>query len=683
MCIERGLNSPFFWQKLKDMILHIDIETYSSESIKNGVYKYADSPDFEILLFAYAFGSDPVEIVDLAMGDVIPPDVLRAVTDPSVKKYAHNAQFERVCISKHLGLSKMLDPSQWYCTSVLALFSGLPASLAHVGSALGFGSDKAKLSTGKALIKYFCVPCRPTKVNGGRTRNYYHHDPEKWDSFKTYCVQDVVTEREVHRSLRKLEKLISPEERAMYVLDQRINDNGVLIAKRLVNSCISIDMKEKEANTQELKALTGLDNPNSTSQLCKWLEDRTGEKVKSIAKAAVEEILEEHADNEDVVKALTLRKKLAKSSNAKYYAMRDCVCSDGRAHGLLQFYGGARTGRWAGRLIQLQNLPQNKATCLDTVRALAYEGPDARNLLRLIIGDVSFAISQLIRTCIISPKGKIFGVADFSAIEARFLAWLVDEGWRMEVFRSHGKIYEASAAMMFNVPLEAVTKGSELRATGKIAELALGYQGAVGALESMEISMKIPEEKRLTTVKKKDVVAKWREANPAISGFWKEIEDKAKKAIINPKYLNKSIPVGSKGLRILYNGHDLFIFLPSGRPLIYRSPRISTNKFGSPNIQFLGYSKVTGAKEYVDTYGGKLTENIVQAGSRDLLRDSMLNLEKAGFRIVMHVHDEAIAELDSPEQLKDMVKTMEVTPTWAEDFPLIADGYTTKYYKKD
>lgn len=657
--------------------LHIDIETYSSIDIRScGAYRYLESIDFEILMIAYAFGNDPVQIIDLAQGEEIPIEFLEALKDPNVKKYAHNATFERQAF---INFGIVTPINVWYCSAVHAAYCGLPLSLDMVSKALNFAEDKAKLATGKALIRYFSIPCKPTKANGGRTRNYPWHDLEKWEQYKEYCMQDVEAEREIEYRLRDYP--IPDMERQLYILDQKINDGGILIDSCMAKSAFKINEEYSDILKDEMKALTGVDNPNSLPQLKKWIGEAVGKEINSLAKEDVSNLLAEE-DNEEVRAVLHLRQMLSKSSIKKYTAMLDCVCSDGRGHGFFQFYGANRTGRWAGRLVQLQNLTKNYLPDLTLARDTVKTGDYKQ--VEILYGDVTDTLSQLIRTTFVAPEGKTFAVADFSAIEARVTAWLAEETWRIEVFKGHGKIYEASASNMFGVPIDKVD--SALRQRGKVAELALGYQGSVGALTVMDIKGDIPDEE------KQGIVDRWRAASPKIVQLWKDLEACTKRAI----KLGGDTVVKSKhrGLEFCSNGRVLTIKLPSGRKLFYCNPQIKPKTVRKPNgetweaesIVYMGMDQVKKQWTRIDTYGGKLTENIVQAIARDLLADSMLRLDKNNFPIVMHVHDEVVCEIHkgvAEFKLESMCDLMGEPVAWAEGLPLAADGYLTDYYKKD
>jgi DNA polymerase len=553
-------------------------------------------------------------------------------------------------------------------------------SLSEVSKAHSFGEDKAKSKTGTALINYFCKPCKPTKANGGRTRNHPEHDLEKWEAFKAYCVQDVEAEREICKKIEAYE--LPAMERDLYILDQKINDLGLEIDINLAESARDVDEDHAQVLKNKVKELTGVDNPNSVAQLKDWISKATGEKIESLAKDKISNLLDD-VENEEVREVLRLRQKLSKSSIKKYTSMINCVCEDGRGRGFFQFYGANRTGRWAGRLVQLQNLPRNYLPDLTTARR-AVKTRDYKDI-ELLYGDLSDTLSQLIRTAFVAPKSKVFAVADFSAIEARVIAWLAQEDWRLEVFKTHGKIYEASASSMFGVPIEEIGKGSPLRQKGKVAELALGYQGAVGALTQMGGA-----DMGLSDKEMQEIVDRWRKASPAICQLWKDLEGCAKRSVRT----RKTVKSKHRGLEFISDKDYLRIKLPSGRELFYREPVLKKKLISKGNgegfevesIQYMGMDQTKKTWTRLDTYGGKLTENIVQAIARDLLGFSMLALDKLGFKIVMHVHDEVICEVADfypKDKLSKMCKAMSAAPEWAEDLPLAADGYLTKYYKKD
>ena len=642
-------------------ILEMDIESFSDvDLIKCGVYAYADSPAFEILLFAYSFDGGETQIIDLAQGEKLPAEVEDAIFDVSVTKTAYNANFERTCLSKYFG--RYIPPESWHCSAVQAAMLALPRSLEDVGRVLGL--DEQKMKEGKELIRYFCVPCKPTKANGGRMRNLPCHAPEKWELFKTYCKRDVDVEKSIRRKLHNFP--IPESEMELYRLDQRINDRGVLVDMGLVEQAIACERLHKEVVTKRAYELTGLENPNSVAQLKGWLGDM-GMEAESLSKKAVAEMIAE-TDGE-VEELLKLRLLMAKTSVKKYEAMERSVCSDGRVHGLLQFYGANRTGRFAGRLVQIQNLPQNHIPDLELARDLVKQGRFED--IELLYDSTPNVLSELIRTAFIPKPGCRFVVADFSAIEARVLAWLSAEQWRLDVFTSHGKIYEASASSMFHVPMEEITKTSPLRQKGKLAELGLGFGGAAGALISMgALDMGLTEDE-LTPL-----VAAWRKANPHITQFWWDVDAAAIKAVRE----KQKTKVGK--IIFEYKSGILFITLPSGRKLSYVKPRMAVNRFGRDGLTYEGISE---NKKWsrIETYGPKLVENIVQGTARDLLAEAMLRVEEKGYPIVMHCHDEIIAEVpEGSGSVDEMCEIMAVQPEWAEGLPLRADGYSCSFYQK-
>jgi len=642
--------------------LSLDLETYSDIDLaKCGVYAYVDSPSFEILLIAYCFDDDEVKIVDLALGDVMPQEVKEAILSDDVIKTAFNANFERTCLSKYFDIN--LKANSWCCTAVQASMLALPLSLESVGEVLGLNNKKMK--EGKDLIKYFCCPCKSTKANGGRIRNLPIHDLDKWKIFKSYCIRDVEVESEIRNKL--INYPISEKEMELYRLDQRINDRGILVDRDLVKRAVLMDNLHKEIITKRAYELTGLENPNSVTQLKDWFKGK-GTQIESLSKVTTEELI--NVSEGETLEMLKLRLLMSKTSVKKYEAIERSVCSDKRVHGLLQFYGANRSGRWAGRLVQVQNLPQNHIKDLDLARSLVKNG--TLEQIESLYGNVPKVLSELIRTAFIPKKGSRFIVADFSAIEARVLAYLAGEKWRLDVFKTHGKIYEASASAMFHVSIEQITKGSELRQKGKISELALGYGGSVGALISMRaLDMGLKE------TELKELVTAWRSANPNITKFWWNI-DKAAITAIKDKTEAK---VGK--IEFKYRSGILFIKLPSGRSLSYIKPRIQTNKFEREGLTYEGIGE---SKKWVriETYGPKLVENIVQAVARDLLAEGMLRLDKAGYEIVMHIHDEVVIEAPyNKGSLKDVCEIMGITPCWIKGLFLRADGYECNYYKKD
>ncbi len=644
-----------------ESLLSMDIECFSDvDLIKCGVYAYADSPAFEILLFAYSFDGGETQIIDLAQGEKLPAEVEDAIFDVSVTKTAYNANFERTCLSKYFG--RYIPPESWHCSAVQAAMLALPRSLEDVGRVLGL--DEQKMKEGKELIRYFCVPCKPTKANGGRTRNLPCHAPEKWELFKTYCKRDVDVEKAIRRKLHNFP--IPESEMELYRLDQRINDRGVLVDMGLVKQAIACERLHKEVVTKRAYELTGLENPNSVAQLKGWLGDK-GMEAESLSKKAVADMIAE-TDGE-VEELLRLRLLMAKTSVKKYEAMERSVCSDGRVHGLLQFYGANRTGRFAGRLVQIQNLPQNHLPDLELARDLVKQGRFED--IELLYDSTPNVLSELIRTAFIPKPGCRFVVADFSAIEARVLAWLSGEQWRLDVFTSHGKIYEASASSMFHVPMEEITKGSPLRQKGKLAELGLGFGGAAGALISMgALDMGLTEDEL------PPLVAAWRKANPHITQFWWDVDAAAVKAVTE----KQKTKVGK--IIFEYKSGILFITLPSGRKLSYVKPRMAVNRFGRDGLTYEGISE---NKKWsrIETYGPKLVENIVQGTARDLLAEAMLRVEKKGYPIVMHCHDEIIAEVpEGSGSVDEMCEIMAIQPKWAEGLPLRADGYSCSFYQK-
>lgn len=639
--------------------LRIDIETYSEADLTDvGLYRYVDHPSFEILLLGYAYDDEPARVIDLANDEVDEEldRVLAGLKDPRVLKTAYNAAFERTCLAKYFGL--VLPPEQWSCTMIAGMRRGLPAGLAKVAEALGL--EQQKMAAGKALIRYFSMPCAPTKANGGRRRNLPHHDPEKWELFKSYCAQDVEVERAISQ---RLESTHPRWEDELWALDQRINDRGIRLDPLLVASAIAIDEASTQALTQEFQQITAIENPAALGELKDWLSKETGARVESLTKGNIDELIATAKGK--ARRVLELRKELSKTSTSKYRAMDRCLCSDGRAHGLLQFYGASRTGRWAGRLIQVQNLPQNKFKDLDLAREMALMGD--YESLEMVFGAPSFALSQLIRTAFVPDPGKKFVVADFSAIEARVIAWLAGEKWRMDVFATHGKIYEASAAAMFKVPIESIGKGSPLRQKGKIAELALGFGGGPKALQSMDTSNSLDPEELPKLVKM------WRNASPKIVKLWRDVEGAVKDVLRR----GGRIKLGDY-LQVWYANNELLIWLPSGRPLVYQSPRLDDD-----SITYMGMDQTTNAWCEQRTYGGKLVENIVQATARDCLAMSMLAVEKAGYPIVMHVHDEIICEVDTTVTVEEITDIMGRPLDWAPGLLLRGDGYECSYYRKD
>lgn len=643
--------------------LSIDIETYSDIPLqKTGVYRYSGSPNFEILLFGYSIDSGPVQVVDLTCGEHIPKEVLAALEDDSVIKWAFNAAFERVCLSRYLGYptGEYLDPESWHCSMVWAATMGLPLSLEGVGAVLGL--EKQKLTEGKELIKYFCQPCLPTKANGQRTRNRPFHAPDKWELFKRYNARDVEAEMGIQQKLSKFP--VPPQVWEEYDIDQEINDRGVRIDMELVEQAIDMDARSRQELTDAMKHMTALENPNSVQQMKQWLSDN-GVETDSLGKKVVAELLKTAPP--ELAEVLTLRQQLAKSSVRKYQAMEKTVCSDSRARGMFMFYGANRTGRFSGRNIQLQNLPQNHLPDLAEARALVRSGDfDA---VKLLYEDVPDTLSQLIRTAFIPRDGAQFLVADFSAIEARVIAWFAGETWRQEVFAKGGDIYCASASQMFKVPVEKHGVNGHLRQKGKIAELAFGYGGSVGALKAMgAIEMGLTEDEL------PPLVDAWRQSNPNIVKFWWAVDHAVMEAV---RYKHTTT---NYGLTFSCRSGMLFITLPSGRKLAYVKPKVGTNKFGGECITYEGIGS-TKKWERLDSYGPKFVENIVQATARDILCYAMRTLRHCS--IVMHIHDELVIEADPRMSLDVVCQQMARTPPWAKGLLLRADGYATPFYKKD
>lgn len=643
--------------------LSIDIETYSPEPLaKCGVYRYCQAPEFEVLLFGYSVDSSPVQVVDLAAGERIPADVQAALTDPTVFKWAFNAQFERVCLSRYLGypVGRYLNPDSWYCTMVWSATLGLPLSLEGVGAVLGL--EKQKLKEGKDLVRYFCTPAKAR--DGSTFRRLPADAPEKWAAFKAYNLRDVETEMSIQQKLSRFP--VSPEEWDNYHLDQRINDRGILLDRTLVSQAIRCDERFKRTHLEQARSVTGLENPNSPAQLKAWLAEK-GVEAESLSKASVLELLS-HAEGE-VELALSLRQELAKSSVKKYTAMESVVCQDDRARGLIQFYGANRTGRFAGRLIQVQNLPQNHLPDLQQARTLVRDG--RFDAVELLYDSVPLVLSELIRTAFIPKPGCRFFVADFSAIEARVIAWIAGEAWRQEVFAQGGDIYCASASQMFHVPVVKHGVNGHLRQKGKIAELALGYGGSVGALKAMgALNYGLTEEEL------KPLVDAWRQSNSRIVKFWWDV-DRAATACVRDR-----VPAETHGMRFIYQSGMMFIVLPSGRRLVYVKPKMGVNRYGSESVTYEGVGE---QKKWLrlESYGPKFVENIVQATARDILVEAMRRLEAAGYQIVMHVHDEAVIEAPAESSLEDICAIMGQTPAWAGGLLLRADGYVCDFYQKD
>lgn len=663
--------------------MSVDIETYSSVDIKeSGVYAYAAAPDFEILLIGYKLDDGPVEVIDLT--DIVrdtkmEEDFWEALENPDVVKTAYNANFERTCLAAWT--KRPMPPEQWRCTAVHAATLGLPGTLGAVGAALGLPQDKQKDAVGKRLIDYFCKPCKPTKVNGGRTRILPEHALEKWEQFIEYNRQDVVAETAIREKLKIYP--VPASEQELWNWDQNMNDHGVSLDMDLARKIIRYDAVYRERLMEEARKLTGLENPNSLAQLKAWFKNYFGLDITSITKDSIP-VIEQQLDDlvtggnchpeevEPGFRMLQIRKELGKTSVKKYEAMEAAVCPDGRLRGILQFYGANRTGRWAGRIVQVHNLPQNKIPDLDLARQLVKE--EDFETIEMLFEGIPFVFSQLIRTAFIPSEGCRFVVSDFSAIEARVIAWLADEEWRLEVFRTHGKIYEASASQMFHVPIENIKKGSKLRQQGKVAELALGYGGGFGAMKAMDKAGSIPDDEIPM------IIANWRKASPKICKFWYNSEGAAKTAIQERRTVKLK-----HGISFSYINRILFIGLPSGRKLAYYDARIETNAKGKEAITYAGVNQDTKAWGRLETWGGKLVENIVQAVARDCLAETIKNVSAAGYQIVMHVHDEIIVDVpvENTDALKEITDIMARTVSWAPGLPLRGDGYETDYYKKD
>lgn len=649
-------------------VLSIDLETFSSVDLpKCGVYRYVESPDFQILLFAYAFDDEEVQMIDMACGESLSPEVLEALEDGSIIKAAWNAQFERTCLSKYLG--HQLSPDSWRCSMVHAASLSLPLFLKDAAKVLKTGEQKDK--AGENLIRYFSIPCKPTKANGGRTRNLPEHDPEGWERFKDYCKQDVRTERDIRKRLETFP--LPNSEWDYYHMDQRINDRGVGIDTKLVTQAIACDVMLSDAMQKKAYKLTGLENPNSVSQLKQWLEEK-GIPMDSLGKkdvAAMIKELDKNGIDEEAMDMLKLRLQMAKSSVKKYQAAERCVCEDGRARGLFQFYGANRTGRFSGRNIQLQNLPQNHIDTLDEARTLVRSG--CFEAVEMLYGNTPDVLSQLIRTMLIPKEGCEFIVADFSAIEARVLAWESGEAWRLDAFRNGADIYCESAAQMFHVPVVKNGINGELRQKGKISELALGYGGSSGALISMgALDMGLKESEL------PDLVATWRKANPKIVQYWWDVEE----AAVDTIRTHEPHRIGKIEFQF-YSG-TLWMVLPSGRKLAYLKPRLQPNRFGRMSVTFEGQGGTGGKWIRQETYSGKLTENATQAIARDILVEAMYRMEQAGLEIIGHVHDEAIIEVPRGKYtVEEICQLMSVNPRWCRDLPLNAAGYKGDYYFKD
>lgn len=668
--------------------LSIDLETYSEVSIgKAGSYRYILDPSFEILLFAYSLDGMPVEVIDVASGQIIPLWLKNALKNPLYIKHAYNAAFEWFALSKYLG---WLPPDQWRDTMLHALYCGYPASLDAAGKAMGLPEDKKKLATGKALIRYFCVPCKPSDANGNRTRNLPKHDPDKWKLFKEYNGQDVVTEMEIDRRLSAFP--VPAFVQKQWETDLQMNARGVAADMELVRGALVIGAIVKSRLMTEARQLSGLDNPNSIRQLAQWLTDATDSdaEITSVTKETVATMLKQ-PQPANVQRMLEIRQELGKTSTKKYDALETCIADDGRVRGLLQFYGANRTGRWAGRLVQVQNLPRTYTHPLPPARQLVKD----RNIdgLRMMYGNINDTLSQLIRTAFVATPGNVLIDADFSAIEARVISWLAGQEWRLEVFRTHGKIYEASASQMFHVPIEKIKKGNPeyaLRQRGKVAELALGYQGGVSAMRRMDVGHNLDD---LSDDEVKGIVDRWRETNSMIRDLWNIIDSAAITVItyggaqtIRSETTDAIITLACE-LDVITGTRYMTILLPSGRKLYYPSPEIGVNRWGNPSVSYMGQNQTTKRWERVETYGGKLVENIVQAIARDCLAIAIENLEAQGLHVVFHIHDEVVIDTpawaDEDTMLETVTKIMTKPIPWAQALPLNADGWVDKFFKKD
>ena len=657
--------------------LSIDLETFSSVPIaKAGAYKYVQSPDFEILLMAYSVDGSEPEIIDLAQGEIIPQWLYDAIRSPYYIKHAYNAGFEWYCLSKFYGT--LLPVNQWRDTMLHGLYCGFTAGLEATGKALGLAPDKQKLNIGKSLIRYFCVPCKPTNANGQRQRNLPKHDPAKWELFKTYCKGDVIAEMEIDRRLSAFP--VPDEIEKQWQTDLLINARGVAVDMDLVHGALQIGNSTREKLMREAIRITGLENPNSIAQLSRWLEAETNETVPDLRKETVAALLEGQLVTGDAERMLEIRQELGKTSTKKYDAIEASICADGRVRGLLQFYGANRTGRWAGRLIQVQNLPRTYIEQLDVARTAVKK--QQTDTLRFCFGSVNDTLSQLIRTSFVAAPGNKLVDADFSSIEARIISWLAQESWRLEVFKTHGKIYEASASQMFGVPIDKIKKGNPeyaLRQRGKVAELALGYQGSSGALIAMgALKMGIPEEDL------PDIVSRWREANQRIVELWYKVENAAVSTIQTGRQEGVNNLIFSREFD-LANGLDFMtITLPSGRKLYYAHPELGVNQWDRPSINYLGVNQTTKQWTRLETYGGKIVENIVQAIARDCLAVAIEHLETAGFPVVFHVHDEVVIDCPASQaNLDEVVELMTKPIPWALGLPLNADGWVGDFFKKD
>lgn len=668
--------------------LSIDLETYSTVSIgAAGSYRYILDPSFEILLFAYSLDGMPVEVIDVASGQVIPLWLKNALKNPLYIKHAYNAAFEWFALSKYLG---WLPPDQWRDTMLHALYCGYPASLDAAGRAMGLPEDKKKLTTGKALIRYFCVPCKPSNANGNRTRNLPKHDPAKWKLFKEYNGQDVVTEMEIDRRLSAFP--VPAFVQKQWETDLTMNARGVAADMEMVSGALVIGATVKSQLMAEARQLSGLDNPNSIKQLARWLTEATDgdTEITSVTKETVATMLKQ-PQPANVQRMLEIRQELGKTSTKKYDALETCIADDGRVRGLLQFYGANRTGRWAGRLVQVQNLPRTYTHPLPPARQLVKD----RNIdgLRLMYGSINDTLSQLIRTAFVATPGNVLIDADFSAIEARVISWLAGQEWRLEVFRTHGKIYEASASQMFHVPIEKIKKGNPeyaLRQRGKVAELALGYQGGVSAMRRMDTGHNLDD---LSDDEVKGIVDRWRETNSMIRDLWNIVDSAAVTVITNGgaqtirSETTDAVITLACELDVITGTRYMTILLPSGRKLYYPSPEIGVNRWGNPSVSYMGQNQTTKRWERVETYGGKLVENIVQAIARDCLAIAIENLEAQGLHVVFHIHDEVVIDTpawaDEDTMLDTVTKIMTKPIPWAQMLPLNADGWVDKYFKKD
>lgn len=668
--------------------LSIDLETYSEVNIgKAGAYRYILDPSFEILLFAYSLDGMPVEVIDMAAGQVIPLWLKNAIKNPLYIKHAYNAAFEWFALSKYLGL---LPPDQWRDTMLHALYCGYPASLDAAGKAMGLPEDKKKLATGKALIRYFCVPCKPSNANGNRTRNLPQHDPAKWALFKEYNGQDVVTEMEIERRLSAFP--VPAFVQKQWETDLLMNARGVAADMEMVSGALVIGATVKSQLMAEARQLSGLDNPNSIKQLAQWLTDATDSdaEITSVTKETVATMLKQ-PQPANVQRMLEIRQELGKTSTKKYDALETCIADDGRVRGLLQFYGANRTGRWAGRLVQVQNLPRTYIHPLPPARQLVKN----RNIagLRMIYGSINDTLSQLIRTAFVATPGNVLIDADFSAIEARVISWLAGQEWRLEVFRTHGKIYEASASQMFHVPIEKIKKGNPeyaLRQHGKVAELALGYQGGVSAMRRMDTGHNLDD---LSDDEVKGIVDRWRKTNSMIRDLWNIVDSAAVTVITNGgaqtirSETTDAVITLACELDVITGTRYMTILLPSGRKLYYPSPEIGVNRWGNPSVSYMGQNQTTKRWERVETYGGKLVENIVQAIARDCLAIAIENLEAQGLHVVFHIHDEVVIDTpawaDNDTMLDTVTKIMTKPIPWAQALPLNADGWVDKFFKKD